>query len=580
MAGKVADVLWEMLANAGVKRCYGIVGDALNPVIDALRRNGKIEFVHVRHEEYGVFAAVAEAYLTGNPVAVCGTAGPGVVHLFNGLMDARKEGAPIIAIAGDVETSILDTSALEELNPYKFFDTASLYTARVVNPEQARAVFNTAILTAILEKGPTVISLPGNVASADVPQEAARSTQIAIPCTPVLRPSDADLDQLAEMINDAKTVAIFGGEGCRDARDEVLQLADTLKAPVGYAFRGKQWLEHDNPNAVGMTGLIGYGGAYNAINEAELLLLLGTDFPFSEFLPGSRVKKVQIDKNPKHIGRRTAIDLGLVGDIKATVTALLTSVREKSDRRFLDKHVAETNSFHDLLQHYVDKGPSIKPIRPEFLAATLSEVASDDAMFFADTGTAVMWLARHISGGRDRRLFGSFSWASMANAAPNAFGAQLAYPGRQTIALCGDGGFTMLALGDLLTQVERKTPVVQIILNNESLDFVKIEQQEAGIIPFGVEFKNPNFAKVAEAMGAKGIRIDAPGDVREGLAEALAYKNGPVVVDAVVDPFALSLPSHVPFHAAKGFTLSIAKQVLSGRMDSVIKTLEHNVRLV
>ncbi len=240
---------------------------------------------------------------------------------------------------------------------------------------------------------------------------------------------------------------------------------------------------------------------------------------------------------------------------------------DKTDGRFLDKHVAETKSFHELLQHYVVKGPGIKPIRPEFLAATLSELASDDAMFFADTGTACMWLARHIKGGRNRRLFGSFSWASMANAAPNAFGAQLAYPGRQTIALCGDGGFTMLALGDLLTQVERKTPVVQIILNNESLDFVNIEQQEAGIIPFGVEFKNPNFAKVAEAMGAKGIRIEEPGDVREGLAEALAHKGGPVVVDAVVDPFALSLPSHVPFHTAKGFTLSLAKQVWSGKMD-------------
>ena len=580
MAQKVADVSWEMLANAGVKRCYGIVGDALNPVIDGLRRNGKIEFIHVRHEEYGVFAAVAEAYLTGNPVAVCGTAGPGVVHLFNGLMDARKEGAPIIAIAGDVETNVLDTSALEELNPYKFFDAASLYTARVVNPEQARSVFSTAILTAILEKGPTVISLPGDVASADAPLAAARSTQITIPCTPVLRPSDADLNRLVEMINAAKTVAIFGGDGCRDGRDEVLQLADRLKAPVGYAFRGKQWLEHDNPNAVGMTGLLGYGGAYSAIHEAELLLLLGTDFPFSEFLPGDRVKKVQIDKNPKHIGRRTAVDLGLVGDIKATVSALLNSVSEKTDRRFLDKQLAETNSFHDLLQHYVDKGPDIKPIRPEFLVKTLSDVASDDAMFFADTGTACIWLARHISGGRNRRLFGSFSWASMANAAPNAFGAQLAYPGRQTIALCGDGGFTMLALGDLLTQVQRKTPVVQIILNNESLDFVNIEQQEAGIIPFGVEFKNPNFAKVAEAMGAKGIRIEDPGAVRDGLAEALAYQDGPVVVDAVVDPFALSLPSHVPFHAAKGFTLSIAKQVLSGRMDSVIKTMERNVRLV
>lgn len=446
-----------------------------------------------------------------------------------------------------------------------------------MNPEQARAVIHTAILTAVLEKGPTVISIPGDVASADA---AEQSTEFTIAAPPVLRPSDADLHTLVQMIDDAKTVAIFGGEGCRDGRDEVVELARRLRAPVGYSFRGKQWLEHENPNAVGMTGLLGYGGAYSAIHEADLLLLLGTDFPFSEFLPGASVKKVQIDKNSKHIGRRTAVDLGLVGDIKTTVTALLQAVREKTDEHFLKKQLGHTNSFHSLLQHYVEKGPGIKPIRPEFLAATLSELASDDAMFFADTGTACIWLARHIKGGRDRRLFGSFSWASMANAAPNAFGAQLAYPGRQSIALCGDGGFTMLGMGDLLTQVERRTPVVQIILNNESLDFVNIEQQEAGIVPFGVGFKNPNFATVAEAMGAKGIRIEEPGDVREGLAEALAYKDGPVVVDAVVDPFALAMPSHAPFHTVKGFTLSFAKQVLSGRMDSVITTIARNVRLI
>jgi pyruvate dehydrogenase (quinone) len=329
-----------------------------------------------------------------------------------------------------------------------------------------------------------------------------------------------------------------------------------------------------------MIGLLGYGGAYGAIHDADLLLLLGTDFPFSEFLPGDRVKKVQIDRNPKHIGRRTAVDLGLVGDIRPTVAALLKSVSAKTDARFLDKHIADTKSFHELLQHYVVKGPEIKPIRPEFLAATLSELAADDAMFFVDTGTACIWMARHVTGSRNRRLFGSFSWASMANAAPNAFGAQLAYPGRQTIAVCGDGGFTMLGLGDLLTQVERKTPVVQIILNNGSLDFVNIEQQEAGMLPFGIEFKNPDFAKVAEAMGAKGIRIEDPGDVREGLRAALAHRGGPVVVDAVVDPFALSLPSHVPLHTATGFTLSIAKQVLTGKMDTVIKTIERNIKLI
>src|SRR5271168_2741818 len=577
MSKKVADVLWEMLAKAGVKRCYGIVGDALNPIVDALRRNGAIEFVAVRHEEYGVFAAVAEAYFTGNPVVVCGTSGPGVVHLFNGLMDARKEGAAIIAVAGDVESSIIDTSALEELNPYTFFAAASLYTARLVNPEQARAVISTAILTAVLEKGPTVLAIPGDVASADAPDQP---TDFNIADPAVLRPSDTDLEKLVRMIDEAKTVAIFGGDGCREGRDEVVELACKLKAPVGYAFRGKQWLEHDNPNAVGMTGLIGYGGAYNAIHEADLLLMLGTDFPFSEFLPGASVKKVQIDKNPKHIGRRTALDLGLVGDIKSTVSALLPAVCEKTDGEFLAKQIAQTESFHKQLQYYVEKGPGIKPIRPEFLAATLSELASDDAMFFADTGTACIWLARHVKGGAKRRLFGSFSWASMACAAPNAFGAQLAYPGRQTIAICGDGGFTMLGLGDLLTQVERKAPVVQIILNNESLDFVNIEQQEAGYVPFGVGFKNPNFAKVAESMGAKGIRIEEPGDVRDGLAEALAHKSGPVVVDAVVDPLALALPSHVPFHTMKGFTLSMARQVWNGKMDDVIKTIEHNVRLV
>jgi pyruvate dehydrogenase (quinone) len=570
--------MWDMLASSGVKRCYGIVGDALNPVIDALRRNGKIEFIHVRHEEYGVFAAVADAYLSGNPVVVCGTAGPGVAHLINGLMDARKEGAPIIAIAGDVETKLMDTAALEELNPYKFFETACLYVGRVVNPEQVRAVVTTAILTAVADKGPTVISMPGDIASASAPADF--SATITIPASPVFRPADADIDKLSEMIEAANNVAIFGGDGCRDARDEVLQLAAKLKAPVGYSFRGKQWLEHDNPNAVGMTGLLGYGGAYKSLHDADLVLLLGTDFPFSEFLPGDGVRKVQIDKNPKHIGRRTRVDLGLVGDIKATVSALLPKIGDKTDSRFLKKHVAETDSFHELLQHYVEKGPEIKPIRPEFLAATLSEVASDDALFFVDTGTACIWAARHLKGGKNRRIFGSFSWASMANAGPNAFGAQLAFPGRQIIALCGDGGFTMLGMGDLLTLVQRKTPVVQIILNNESLDFVKIEMQEAGVVPFGVDFKNPNFAKVAEAMGAKGIRIEDPGDVKEALRAALAHEDGPVVVDAVVEPYALSLPSHVPFHTAAGFTLSMAKQVLSGRMDSVIKTIEKNVRLV
>jgi pyruvate dehydrogenase (quinone) len=566
-----------MLEGAGVKRCYGIVGDALNPVIDALRRNGKVEFIHVRHEEYGAFAAVADSYLLENPVAVCGTAGPGTAHLFNGLMDALKERAPVIAIAGDVETALIDTSALEEMNPYQAFQAAALYIGRIVNPQQARAVIGTAIMTAVIDKGPTVISLPGDVAASAAPSEFR---PVAIPAQPVLRPGDADLHNLISLIDAARNVTIFGGEGCRHAHDEVVELASRLNAPVGYSFRGKQWLEHDNPFAVGMTGLLGYGGAYNAMHDADLVLLLGTDFPFSEFLPGDSVKKVQIDINATHLGRRTALDLALVADVKETVNLLLRALAQRTARHFLEKYLKQTDRFHGLLQHYVDKGPGLKPIRPEFLAATLSDVAAPDAMFFIDTGTACMWGARHLRGGRDRRIFGSFSWASMANAAPYAFGAQLAFPGRQTIALCGDGGFSMLALGDLMTQVERKAPVVQIILNNESLDFVHIEQQEAGLVPFGTKFRNPNFARVAEAMGAKGIRLEEPGDVKEALREALAYKDGPVVVDAVVDPLALSLPAHVPLHTATGYTLSLAKQVLAGRLDDVIETIERNVHLV
>lgn len=577
MSKNVADVMWELLQAAGVRRCYGIIGDALNPTIDALHRNGKIEFIHVRHEEYGGFAAVAEAYLSGDPVAICGTAGPGVTHLINAMLDARKEGAPIIAIAGDVETSIIDSSALEELNPYQFFQSASLYTGRIVNAHQVRTITQTALRTAIAERGPTVISLPGDIAVQAGPGVIDPIIRAA---APVLRPADADLARLADMIAAAERVTIFGGDGCRNAHDEVVALAKKLKAPVGYAFRGKQYLEYDNPNAVGMTGLIGYGGAYRAMHDADLVLLLGTDFPFSEFLPGHGVKKVQIDREAKHLGRRTPIDLGLVGDVKDTVTALLPLVAEKDNTNHLEDAVALTNKWHESLAEYVKRGPSLDPIRPEYLAATLDRLASDDAFFSVDTGTPCIWAARYLRPSAKRNIFGSFTWASMANAAPNAMGAQLLSPGRQTIALCGDGGFTMLALGDLLTLVERKLPVVMLIFNNSSLEFVRIEQQEAGVVPFGTQYHNPNFAAVAEAMGAKGIRIDHAANVEDGLQEALAYQSGPVVVDAVVEPNALSIPSHVPLHTFTGFTLSTWKQVASGHPGTIIDEIEQNLGLV
>ncbi|NUR26202.1 MAG: thiamine pyrophosphate-binding protein [Catenulispora sp.] len=573
----VADVLWKMLADAGVRRCYGIVGDALNPAIDALRRFGDIDFVHVRHEEWGVFAAVAEAKMSGRPVAVCGTAGPGVSHLINGLIDARKEGAPVIAIAGDVETAIMDTEGLEELNPYAFFNVASLYTGRLVDPKQLRAVATSAITVALAEQGPTVIALPGDVAAADAPGEAPHVT---VPNPNVGPAPDADIARMAEIIEGADTVAIFGGEGCAMARDQVLALADTLKAPVGYSFKGKQWLEYGNPNAVGMTGLLGYGGCWEAINKADVLLMLGTDFPYPEFLPQKDVQVVQLDRNGRRLGRRVPLAHGLVGDVGATLDRLLPQLTAKTDDKFLGKCLKKTEDFDKQLQHYVDHGPSMKEIRPEYLVATLDRLASEEAVFTFDTGTACIWGAHYLHFGPKRHMFGSLTWASMASASPNAFGAKMAFPDRQAIALCGDGGFTMLGLGDILTEVQRGAEIVHIILNNSRLDFVWIEMQEAGLQPWGVDFENPDFAKVAEALGAKGIRIERPGDVEQGLKEALSHRGGPVVVDVLVDPYALSLPAHVPGEVAKGFTLSVAKQALTGHLGEVAKEAKRNFRLL
>ncbi|MDR1118920.1 MAG: ubiquinone-dependent pyruvate dehydrogenase, partial [Bifidobacteriaceae bacterium] len=348
MSRNVADQMWEMLANAGVERCYGIVGDALNPVIDALRRNGRVEFIHVRHEEYGTFAAASEAQLTGHPVAVCGTAGPGVAHLINGLLDAKHEGAPVIAIAGDVERAIMDTDGLEELNPYGFFQTASLYTGRVVAPSQARAVFQTAITTALVEGGPTVISLPGDVAREDAEGGAAGVRPPLVDPVPP-RPRDEDLQRMADMVNAAGTVTVFAGYGCKDAAKEVAALAKLIQAPVAFTFRGKQFMEEATPNAVGMTGLLGWGGAYDALHDADLVVLLGCDFPFTGFLPAGR-PAVQVDKDAGHIGRRMPVDLGVVADVRATVRGLMPLLTPKTDDAHLAKHVRETQRWWDKLR--------------------------------------------------------------------------------------------------------------------------------------------------------------------------------------------------------------------------------------
>ena len=569
----VADALWTMLADAGVKRCYGIIGDALNPIIDALRRGGRVEFIHVRNEEAGALMAVAEALVTGDPVAVCGTAGPGVVHLLNGLLDASRERVPVIAIAGDSASAVIDSGTVEEISPYDLFRTASLYTGRVLNPAQARTVVQTAIRTAVIERGPTVVSIPGDIAAREF---GDGPTEIVTHRAPVLRPADGDLRELAAMIDAADKVTIFGGDGCRHAHDEVVELATKLAAPVGYAYRGKQWLEWGNPNAVGMTGLLGWGGAYQAMHDCDLLLMLGTSFPYTDFYP-AKPTKVQIDSRGTMLGRRTHLDRALVGDVRDTVATLLPLVATKPAGRHLSHAVDETVRWRSKMGHYVSRGAKLKRIRPEYLVATLDAVAADDAVFTVDTGTACIWAARYVTAGPDRHILGSFNWATMANAMPYAMGVDFACPGRQAIALCGDGGLAMM-MGELLTIAERQLPVKIVVLNNSHLEFVHIEMMEAGIEPFGTGLQNPNFAAVAEALGITGLRLEQPADVRTTVEQFLATP-GPALLDAVVDPHALSLPPHVTLGMAEGFSLSLAKQAIHGSLDDVIDTATDNVRL-
>lgn len=573
----VAEVLWEMLVAAGVKRCYGIVGDAMNPIMDALRGFPEIEFIHVRNEEAGTFAANAESFVTGGPVAVCGTSGPGATHLVNGLFDALHERVPTIAIAGDVDSTVIGSGVVEEVDTNVAYLSCTLSRARIENPWQAGPAFRSAIDRAITERGPVLLSIPGDVAAMEY-QGAPVGVTPQQSGEPVLVPSQTELQALADAINSAEKVTIFGGDGCRGAGELVVELAKKINAPVGYSWRGKAALEGDNPNDVGMSGLLGWGACYKAMHEADALLMLGTDWPFTTFYP-SDVETYQVDTVPGHLGRHAPnLTQGFVGDVGDTIAALLPLIEAKTDRKFLDTCLKKTDKDVKRLNHYVERGPKMSPIRPEYLAATLNELADDDAAFTVDTGTAYIWSARYIKIGPKRSLFASASWASMANAMPNAMGIQLAQPDRQVIALCGDGGISML-LGELITIAERQLPVKLFVLHNNKLDFVNIEFQEAGLRPFGTDLWNPDFSRVADAIGLKGVRLDDPGTVRETVQEALDH-DGPVLVDAMVDPNALAMPPHVNKQMVSRFGFSEMKQIMHGEGGNVVKNVEKNIDLI
>jgi pyruvate dehydrogenase (quinone) len=572
MARTVAEHLVDTLARAGVRQIYGVVGDSLNPVTDALRRS-TLKWVDVRHEETAAFAAGAEAQLTGRLAVCAGSCGPGNLHLINGLFDAHRSQAPVLAIAAHIPSSEVGTGYFQETHPEQLFRECSHYCELISNPRQAPRVLQSAVQHAVSKRGVSVIVLPGDVAALDEPSDGfAQGASSA--CSQV-RPCDGDLARLADLLNQAKRVTLFCGAGCAGAHDEVVALADKLKAPVGYSFRGKEWLECDNPNAVGMTGLLGWGAAYQAMHGCEVLVLLGTDFPYESFMPADP-KIAQVDIRAERLGRRSKLDLGLCGDIGETIRALLPLVKPAADRTFLDAILEQHTAARRKLRAYIDHVGKRRPIHPEYVAATVNELAAQDAVFTVDTGMCCVWGARYVDAARNRRLLGSFNHGSMANALPQAIGAQTAYPGRQVISFSGDGGLAML-MGELLTLTQYQLPVKIVLFDNHRLGMVQLEQEAAGLPHYGVELKNPNFAALAEAVGLTGLRVEEPAHVRPALEKALATK-GPVLVDVVTDPNVLSMPPKATIQQAKGFALAMTKMAFTGELEDVTDTVMANWR--
>lgn len=573
MAKNVAEQLVEMLIAAGVKRIYAVTGDSLNEVNDAVRRSdNKIQWVHVRHEEAGAYAAAAEAELLG--LACCaGSSGPGHVHLINGLYDAHRSGAPVIAIASTIATHEFGSKYFQETNTIKLFDDCSYYNQIATTPAQLPRMLQAGIQNALSKKGVAVVGLPGDVTKMDA-VEIATSTRNYHYET-VMRPSDSELQSLASLINKREKITIFCGIGCADAHDEVVELSKRIHATVGYSFRGKMSIQYDNPNEVGMTGLLGLPSAYHSMHESDLLILLGTDFPYEQFLPQD-CDIVQIDTKPERIGRRAKVDVGLCGKIEDTLQALLPLIPQKTDDSFLGSQLKLYAEVKENLQTYVRDAGKKDNIHPEFVADTLDRLADHNAIFTVDTGMCCVWGARYIHGTGKRTMIGSFNHGSMANAMPQAIGAALACPDRQVIAMAGDGGISML-LGDLATIKQYKLPIKIIIFNNRSLGMVKLEMEVAGMPDWQTDMQNPDFALVAQAMGIKGVKVDDPTQVEQALREALLF-DGPVLLDVMTDPNSLAMPPKVEFEQIKGMSLAMSKLILNGQMGEVWDTIKSNYK--
>ncbi|HAT1132625.1 pyruvate dehydrogenase [Corynebacterium striatum] len=573
MAKNYAEQLVETLEAQGVERIYGLVGDSLNPIVDAVRRSS-IDWVHVRNEEAAAFAAEADSLTTGKLAVCAASCGPGNTHLVQGLYDAHRNGAKVLAIASHIPSRQIGSKFFQETHPEMLFNECSAYCEMVNSADQGGVILHHAIQSTMAGKGVSVLVIPGDVSTQEAGDDTFTGSTISAG-RPVVFPDPAEAAALTQAINEAKTVALFVGAGVKDAREQVLALAEKIKAPIGHALGGKMYIQYDNPFDVGMSGLLGYGAAHDATHEADLLILLGTDFPYNDFLPKANVAQVDIDGS--HIGRRTKIKYPVTGDVAATIENILPHIDEKKDRRFLDKMLKEHyNKLNHVVEAYTKKAEKMKPIHPEFVANIIDEEAADDAVFTVDTGMCNVWGARYITPNGKREQIGSFRHGTMANALPMAIGAQAANEGRQVISFSGDGGLSML-MGELLTVKLHNLPVKTFVFNNSSLGMVKLEMLVQGLPEHETDHAHVDYAAIAEAAGIKHIRIEDPKKARKQIREALAF-DGPVLVDMVTDPNALSIPPTLTFEQLLGFSKAATRTVFGGGVGQMLQLAQSNLR--
>ncbi|WP_342249191.1 ubiquinone-dependent pyruvate dehydrogenase [Sphingomonas sp. OTU376] len=569
----IAELMALTLADAGVERIWGVTGDSLNGFNESLRKLGSIRWMMTRHEEVAAFAAGAEASLTGKLGVCAGSCGPGNLHLINGLFDCHRNHAPVLAIAAHIPSSEIGLGYFQETHPQELFRECSHFAEVVTNPKQMPEVLHRAMRAAIGKRGVAVIVVPGDVALAEAPAGAVG--RFPALQSPRLLPNAGDVERMAGLLGESSAVTLLCGSGCEGAHDEVVALADMLGAPVVHALRGKEHVEWGNPFDVGMTGLIGFSSGYQAMENCDTLLMLGTDFPYRNFYP-QRANIIQVDRDPAQLGKRAPLALGVVGDVRETLQALLPRLERKQDRKFLGSARAHYARARDGLDTLATADGPGRPVHPQFIARLISELADDDAIVSADVGTPTVWAARYLEMTGKRRLLFSANHGSMANALPQALGAQAAFPGRQVISMSGDGGFAM-SMGDFLSLAQLDLPVKVVLFDNSLLGFVAMEQKAGGFLDVNVQLKNPDFAAIAEACGVLGIRVEDSAGLEPALRRAFAHA-GPALVDVRTAAQELVMPPAIKLEQAKGFSLYMLKAVLSGRGDEIIELARTNLR--